>query len=67
MTSTRGRALIINNRFEWRHAGLIGRSGSAYDYTNIMAMLKKFGFVISHLSGDKNWKAQVITISKQAT
>ena len=52
MTATRGRALIINNKTD--------REGSQYDYANIKMMLERFGFVISELSEDKEWHAEVL-------
>lgn len=60
MTKTRGRALVINNRDGIsKKTGQRGRAGSEHDYVNITNMLKKFGFVISNLSADKDWNAQV--------
>lgn len=35
------------------------RKGSQYDYENLRDMFEKFGFIISGLSGDKDWSAQV--------
>ena len=51
MTPSRGRALVINNS--------LNRSGSTHDYENVTTMLRKFGFIISGESDDKDWRAQV--------
>lgn len=59
MTSTRGRALIINNRCGDIEVGGYGRKGSNKDYINVTNMLLSFGFIISHLSHDRNWTARV--------
>lgn len=53
MTPTRGRALIINTGSQ------TDRKGSQHDYTNVEHMFEQFGFIISNLSADKNWKAKV--------
>ena len=55
MTASRGRALIINIRDKESKS----REGSQHDYENIKNMFQKFGFIISELSGDKNWGAKV--------
>ena len=59
MTASRGRALIINIRDEQSTDGDERREGSEHDYYNLTKMFEKFGFIISELSGDKNWKAKV--------
>ena len=51
MTPSRGRALVINSS--------LNRSGSTHDYENVTTMLRKFGFIISGESDDKDWMAQV--------
>ena len=53
MTATRGRVLIINVR------DAPDREGSQYDYQNLKVMFGKFGFIVSNLSNDKAWKAEV--------
>ena len=63
MTQTRGRVLIINNR-----NGTVIREGrtemdwvgSDIDYKNVNLMFEQFGFVVSKLSRDNDWTAQVI-------
>ena len=54
MTATRGRVLIINVR------DAPDREGSQYDYKNLEEMFRKLGFIVSNLSGDKDWTAEVI-------
>ena len=46
--------LIINARDP------LDREGSQYDYKNLEEMFGKFGFIVSNLSDDKAWKAEVI-------
>ena len=53
MTATRGRVLIINVR------DAPDREGSQYDYKNLEEMFGKLGFIVSNLSDDKAWTAQV--------
>ena len=36
------------------------REGSQYDYKNLEKMFGKLGFIVSNLSGDKDWTAEVI-------
>ena len=55
--------LIINNRNgtvirEGRTE--MGRVGSDIDYKNVNLMFEQFGFVVSKLSRDNDWTAQVI-------
>ena len=59
MTASRGRALIINIRDEQSTDSSERREGSEHDYYNLTKMFEKFGFIISELSGDKNWEAKV--------
>ena len=59
MTASRGRALIINIRDEQSTDSSERRGGSEHDYYNLTKMFEKFGFIISELSGDKNWEAKV--------
>ena len=59
MTASRGRALIINIRDERSTDSSERRGGSEHDYYNLTKMFEKFGFIISELSGDKNWEAKV--------
>ena len=61
MTATRGRALIVNIRDKRSAEEFERRKGSQHDYVNLAIMLKKFGFVVSKLSGDRNWGAKVLT------
>lgn len=59
MTSTRGRALVINNRYGDVTARGSGRRGSPNDYKHMTNMLQRFGFIISHLSCDRDWQSDV--------
>lgn len=59
MTETRGRALILSNKFE--HVNPNGevewRNGSQHDHDNMKQMLETFGFVV--VGEHKNYTAQV--------
>lgn len=59
MTRTRGRALIISNRYEYTNVEgkTVWRQGSQHDHTNIMLMLERCGFVVT--GEHKNYSAQV--------
>ena len=59
MTASRGRVLIINIRDDQSEDSGECREGSEHDYKNLTKMFKKFGFIISELSGDKSWEAKV--------
>ena len=59
MTASRGRVLIINIRDDQSEDSSERREGSEHDYKNLTKMFKKFGFIISELSGDKSWEAKV--------
>lgn len=59
MTPTRGRVLIINIRDESSAVEAEQRKGSENDFVNLKHMFTNFGFIISELSGDKNWDAKV--------
>ena len=54
ITATRGRVLIINIR------DASDREGSQYDFKNLEEMFGKLGFIVSNLSGDKDWTAEII-------
>ena len=60
MTATRGRALIVNIRDKKSAGNFERRKGSLHDYMNLAIMFKKFGLIVSKLSGDRNWEAKVI-------
>ena len=58
MSATRGRALIININYP-TNKNISDREGSQYDFKNLKVMFGKFGFIVSNLSDDKAWTAEV--------
>ena len=60
MTQTRGRALILSNKYE--HIGKDGkmswRKGSEHDHANMTLMLETFGFIVN--GKVRNYTAQVV-------
>ena len=60
MTATRGRALIISNKYEYidEHGIRKWRKWSELDFTNMKMMLEKFGFVVT--GEHRNYTAKVL-------
>ena len=58
MTATRGRVLIININYP-NNENMTDREGSQHDYKNLEEMFGKLGFIVSNLSDDKAWTAEV--------
>lgn len=56
MTETRGRALLISNKFQQPNGSY--REGSEHDYRNMKAVLVRAGFVTT--GSHQNYDAQVI-------
>ena len=60
MTATRGRGLIISNKYEYidEHGIRKWRKWSELDFTNMKMMLEKFGFVVT--GEHRNYTAKVL-------
>ena len=56
MTKTRGRALILSNKYEG--SGSKDRKGSEHDHANMKLMLESFGFIV--IGEVRNYTAQVV-------
>ena len=50
--------LIININYP-TNENITDREGSQHDYKNVEEMFDKLGFIVSNLSDDKAWTAQV--------
>ena len=64
MTETRGRVLIISNKYEWaNHRGeLVWRKGADIDHQNMKRMFESFGFIVSGEHKNYTSKVQKLTI-----
>lgn len=56
MSETRGRALLISNKYETADQSS-WRKGSEHDHANMKLMLERFGFVVT--GGHRNYLAKV--------
>ena len=58
MTETRGRALLISNKFKQSDGSY--RKGSEHDYTNTKELLIRLGFIVT--GEHQNYTAQVFVL-----
>ena len=59
MTETRGRVLIISNKYEWtnQRGELVWRKAADIDHQNMKRMFESFGFIVS--GAHKNYTSKV--------
>ena len=59
MTETRGRVLIISNKYEWtnQRGELVWRKGADIDHRNMTKMFESFGFIVT--GEHKNYTSEV--------
>ena len=64
MTETRGRVLIISNKYEWtnQRGELVWRKGADIDHQNMKRMFESFGFIVSGEHKNYTSKVQKLTI-----
>ena len=65
MTRTRGRALIISNKYEWtnQRGQLVLRKGAELDHQNMKTLFEGFGFIVSGEYKNYSSKVQTLTLS----
>ena len=64
MTETRGRVLIISNKYEWtnQRGELVWRKGADKDHQNMKRMFESFGFIVSGEHKNYTSKVEQLTI-----
>ena len=64
MTATRGRVLIISNKYEWtnQRGESVWRKGADIDHQNMKRMFESFGFIVCGEHKNLTSKVQKLTI-----